>query len=155
MQCLWTVPKVWNIVYLLDDSVWVPLFFFNLCSISWIRVLYHVLYQINGGEHAPSSYCRVIMPVLNTTSVLVIVYTQGTEVLAWLQPSFVLTSQIRWSYPIHKLHNTNEIVTTDILHTSYNDHEFHTRFYWSPGGMQVRSGVFVSISGKNHTNTNL
>jgi len=54
------------------------------------RVLYHVLYQIiNGGEHVPSSYCRVIMPALNTTSVVVIVYTQGTEVLAWLQPSFV------------------------------------------------------------------
>ena len=40
-------------------------FFFHLCSISWSRVLYHVFYQImNGGEHVPSSYCRVIMQYL-------------------------------------------------------------------------------------------
>jgi len=120
--------------------------------------LYHVLYQImNGGEHVPSSYCRVNMPVLKTTSVLVIVpYIQGTEVLAWLQLSFVLTSEIRWSYLINILRNTNETVA-DVLHTSYNDNEFHTRFNWSPAGrgMQVRSRVFVLISGKNHTNTNL
>lgn len=54
-----------------------------------------------------------------------IVYIQGTEVLAWLQLSFVLTSQIRWSYLINKLRNTNETVA-DVLHTSYNDHELHT-----------------------------
>jgi len=53
---------------------------------------------MNGGEHVRSSYCHVIMPVLNTTNVLVIIYIQGTEVLAWLKLSFVLTSQIRWSY---------------------------------------------------------
>jgi hypothetical protein len=149
--------KVWNRLYLLDNSVWVPLFFFYLCSFSWSRVLYHVLYQImNDGGHVRSSYCRVFMPVLNTASVLVIVYVQGTEVLAWLQLSFVLTSEIRWSHLINKLHNTNETVV-DVLRTSYNDHEFHTLFHLSPGGrgMQVRSRVFVSMSGKNHTNTNV
>jgi len=73
------------------------------------------------------------MPVLNTTSVLVIVYIQGTEVLAWLQLSFVLTYQIRWSYLINKLRNTNETVA-DVLHTPYNDHEIHARFHWLPGG---------------------
>jgi hypothetical protein len=46
----------------------------------------------------------------------------------------------------------NETVA-DVVDTSYNDHEIHTRFLWSPGGrgMQVRSSVFVSILGKNHT----
>jgi hypothetical protein len=34
---------------------------------------------------------------------------------------------------MHKLHNANE-TDADVLHTSYNDHEFHTRFHWSPGG---------------------
>lgn len=79
---------------------------------------------MNGGEHVPNSYWRVIMPVLNT-SVLVIVYIQGTEVLAWLQLTFVLTFEIRSSYLINKIRNMNEAVA-DILHTSYNDHEFHT-----------------------------
>jgi hypothetical protein len=84
---------------------------------------------MKGGEHVPSSYCRVVMPVLNTTRVLVIVYIQGTEVFAWLRPSFVLTSQIRWSYLINKLRNTNK-TAADVVHTSQNDHEIYTRFHW-------------------------
>jgi hypothetical protein len=84
--------EVWNRLYLLGNSVRVRLFFSFVFFFLEPCIVPPTV--SNGGEHVPSSYCRLIMPVLNTTNVLVTVYIQVTEVLAWVQLSFVLTSQI-------------------------------------------------------------
>lgn len=144
--------KVWNRVQLLDISVRVPLFFSFVFSFLEPCIIPRTVSNNEWWRTFPSSYCRVIMPVLNTTNVLVIVYIQDTEVLAWLQLSFVLTSQIRWSYLINKLRNMNEIVA-DVLHTPYNDHEIHARFHWSPGVKRYsgwEQGICVTITKEPH-----